>query len=190
MVSQNLMRLILLCVIMLLPTDCNNDVNFTRIIIGRTWTLQGNDSSWYVEDILVKNIPRNNMKESKIMIAYFDSMGLSMDDLSMMPEIRDYNMFFYRSTRATRRYFIEKNTNKAYNANKTYLGNILVGRCGNNSTKWMVSITRNLGTEPDADYVGCKTKDEFLQNECDPSWYETNKNNELVRYYMELKGKK
>jgi len=192
---NHLMKLMLLCITIPIFTVCNNNIEFTRIIEGRNWGLQPDDSCWYTERILIKNAPQNNLEQSKIMIAYFDSIGFSVHELSKMPEIKYYHMFFCKSTRATRRFFIEINdVNErkylTYDANKTYLGDIFVGHCKNDSNKWRISITRNLGTEPDCEYIGAKTRSEFLQNECDSNWYEANKNNELVRYYMELRDKK
>ena len=52
--------------------------------------------------------------------------------------------------------------------------------------KWKISISYNLGTEPDADYIGCKTKDYILYDERDSNFYERHKDDEIVRYYHEL----
>ena len=178
---------------MLLLAACNDNVEFTRIIEGRRWGLQHDNWSWYDEDILVKNISRNkphDLTQSKIMIAYFDSVGLSANDLFEMPEIKYYNMFFYKSTHATRERFVGKKKVSTYNGNKTYLGFISMLRCEDDYTKWKIEIGRNLGTADNFDLQGPNTKDEFLQNECDPDWYEANKDNELVKYYTELRGKK
>jgi hypothetical protein len=109
---MRLNSLMLLCIITPLFAACNNEAEFTRIIEGRTWGLQRSDSSYYREDVLVKNISRNkphDVEQSKMMIAYFDSVGLSIDYLSSeMPEIKLYRMSFYKSTHATRKYFVEK----------------------------------------------------------------------------------
>jgi hypothetical protein len=169
---------------------CNNDIEFTRIIVGKSWGLQPSNISWYRERVLIKNIPQNDTKQSKIMIAYFDSVGPSGNYFSEIPEIKHYLMSFYKSTRATREYFIEKKNVSTYNGNETDLGSVYMGRCKNDPTKWKVIIARNFETTEDYDYLGVNTKDEFLQNECDPDWYEANKNNELVKYYMELREKR
>jgi hypothetical protein len=181
----------------LLFATYNSNIEFTRIIEGRTWGLQPSDSSYYRERVLVRNISRNkphDLEQSKIMIAYFDSVGLSIDDLLKMPEIKYYYMSFYKSTYATRKHFVKGKKVSTYNGNKTYLGVVSMTRCNDDSTKWRVRISRNLGTEDDYDKIGPKTKDEFLQNECDPEydpyWREVNKDNELVKYYMELREKR
>jgi hypothetical protein len=176
---------------------CNNDAEFTRIIEGRTWGLQPSDSSWYEERVLVRNISRNkphDLEQSKMMITYFDSIGLSIDDLLKMPEIRYYSMYFYKSTYATRKHFVKGKKVSTYNGNKTYLGVVSMARCKDDFTKWKVIIDRNLGTSDSFDKIGPDTKDEFLYNECDreydPYWREVNKDNELVKYYMELRDKR
>jgi len=172
-----------------LLAGCNNEVEFTRIVKGRTWALQHYDSTWYKEYVLVKNIPRKKIKQSKIMITYFDSVGLSIDNLREMPEINHYFMYFWKSTLITREHFIEKTYIRNINSNETYLGDIYVGRCKKDFTKWNVVIGINLGTDPDADYTGGHIKEEYLQNDCDPAWYESHKDNDLVKYYMELRNK-
>jgi hypothetical protein len=177
----------------------NNDAEFTRITKVRLCGSQYNDNPWCDEEVLVKNIginKPNDAKQSKVMIAYFDSAGLSKNYLSKMPEIKHYSMSFYRSTHATRRHFLEKKKVSTYNGNKTYLGYIHIGRCEDDSTKWKINISRNLGTADDYDKQGADTKNELLYNECkpywyeNPNWYEANKDNELVKYYMGLRGKR
>ena len=189
------MKLILSYTTILTFTACDNNVEFTRIIVGT-------DSCSYMERVLVKNIPRNNVIQSKIMISYFDSIGLSINNLVESPEIKYYHIFFYKSTDETRRYFIDKNFSVAYDGNETYLGSIGVLRCKRDSTKWKIEISRNLGTAENYDIQGPQTEEQYLQNECDSIWYRhdkhdnlvtyygVDKNNELVKYYMELKNKK
>jgi hypothetical protein len=63
-------------------------------------------------------------------------------------------------------------------------------RCKDDPAKLQIDITRNLGTADNIDKQGPATKKEFLQNECDPDWYKANKDNELVKYYMELRDKR
>ena len=169
---------------------CSNDVEFTRITEGRTQGLQHSDSSYYNERILVKNIAQDYVEQSKIMIAYFDSAGL-VNEFLEKPEINYYKMFFYKSTHATRKYFVEKK-GSTYNGNKTYLGAISMGRCKNDSTKWEIEIARNVGVADNFDEQGPVTEDEFLQNECNPYWHITDRTsgNELAKYYMKLRDRR
>jgi hypothetical protein len=168
----------------------DNDAKFTRITVGQIET--DKDFFYYSERVLVENISRNkpyDVEQSKMMIAYFDSVGLSVDELLKMPEIKLYAMFFFKSTHETRKHFVEKKVS-TYNGNKTYLGSVALVRCKDDPAKWEIDIDRNLGTADSFDHQGPATKNEFLQNECDPDWYEANKDNELVKYYMELKAKR
>jgi len=188
------MRLTNVMTLILLFAACSNNIEYTQITTGKTLGLQYGDSSYYTELVLIKNIPQNNLKQSKIMINYFDSMGLSVHNFEVMPEVKHYFMYFYKSTIATRKYFIAmedapKTKGDAYNENKTSLGYIYMGRC-KESHKLKITIGRNLGTADDFDIRGLNTDRTFLKDECDTNWYNVNKNNELVKYYMELKNKK
>jgi hypothetical protein len=105
-------NLISLSVTVALFMVCSSDVE--KITVGRM-------EDWYIERTLVKNIPRNKVRQSKIMINYFDSVGLTINDILEMPGIKNYTMDFFKLTNVTRRYFIEKR-GSTYNGNKTYLG--------------------------------------------------------------------
>jgi hypothetical protein len=171
----------------------NNDVEFTRITEVRTCGLQYNDNSWCYEKVLVKNISRNkphDAEQSKMMIAYFDSAGLSVNEFLEMPEIKHYRMSFYKSTHETRKYFVEKKKVSTYNGNEIDLGDIYMGRCEDDSAKLKISIDRNLGTSEDYDKLGANAKREFLYNECDPDWYPSKDSKELVKYYVGLRYKR
>jgi hypothetical protein len=124
------------------------------------------------------------------MINYFDSVGLSVDNFLKISGIKHYGMYFYKSTNVTRRYFVE-NQGSTYNGNKTYLGRAYMERCNNSdSTRWRIIVARNLGTADNLEKQGADTKREYLLNDCDPGWYEANKDNMLVRYYMELRSRR
>jgi hypothetical protein len=173
-----------------LGVACNTDAEFTRITVGQIGADE--DFPYYLERVLVENISRNkphDLEQSKMMIAYFDSAGLSVNELLEMPEIKFYSMSFYKSTHETRKLFVEKKRVSTYNGNKTHLGSVIIRRC-EEPTKWRIRITRNLGTADSFDHQGQAIKYEFLQNECDHDWYEANKDNELVKYYMELREKR
>jgi hypothetical protein len=105
---NNLIKLILLGIIMMLFMTYNNDVEFIRIVEGKGCASRPYDNSCYYETVLVKNIHKNAVKQSKIMIAYFDSAGLSVNELLKMSEINYCSMFFYKSTHATMKHFVEK----------------------------------------------------------------------------------
>jgi len=179
----------------LLFTTCDNNVEFVRIIKGKHWGLQPNDSSWYSEYVLVKGVSWDITKRSKMMIAYYDSVGLSINDLKKMPEINHYFMYFYRLTYDTK-YLIEQkedvNIEKlaAYNDGYSYLGYIYVGRCKkDNTTMWKTQIGRNNKTVDNYDVMGPKARADFLQK-YGPCLHEAHEeDNELAKYYNELKNK-
>ena len=153
-------------------------------------------------------MPKDTLEQSKIMIAYFDSVGLSKNYLSSkMPEIRYYSMFFYKSTYITRRHFIEQGKywvenkrvpsavhRRSFDGNKTYLGNILMVHCKDDATKWRVLISRRFRTYEFLKGEGFYVRNALLLNECSYNWYESEKDKErgkvLVEYYMELRNKK
>jgi hypothetical protein len=125
------------------------------------------------------------------MINYFDSVGLSIDDLSQMPEIGYYCVYFYKSTPATRKLFIEKKKisegkDKACVPNEEYLGDIYAVRCKNDPAKWKIGFARNIEPTAGCDHTSLDIQDVYLQNDCDPAWYRANKDSALVKYYMGL----
>ncbi|WP_259281387.1 hypothetical protein [Bacteroides fragilis] len=69
-------------------------------------------------------------------------------------------------------------------------GDICIVRMEESPDKWKIGILYNLGTEPDADYIGCKTKNYILYDERDSNFYENHKDDEIVRYYHELQKRK
>ena len=99
-------------------------------------------------------------------------------------------MGFSKNTCATRRFYLEKQRNVECNSNETYIGAISIAPIRESPGKWKIDISYNLGTEPDADYIGCKTKDYILYDESGSYFYEKHKDDEIVRYYHELQERK
>jgi hypothetical protein len=175
--------------LMLLFVVCNNNVEFKWASGGRV--TQSFDSSTYSETILVKNMPKNKIKQSKTMVAYFDSVGRSINDLTRMSGIEYYSMSFYKSTFATRRYFVKRDPNAhTYNGNKTYLGSVVIMSCKCDSAKWNIHVLRNLGTAREYEYNGPDLAMTTLFDECRSYIPDDEKNEELVRYYMELRNRR
>jgi len=176
--------------VILLFVVCNNNVEFMCTYSGRI-TQGFDDSSFYYETILVKNMPKNKIEQSKTMIAYFDSVGFTINTLSRMSGIKYYSMDFYKSTSATIGYFVKGEPDLyKYNANKTYFGAVTIMRCKSDSTKWSVQIIRNLGTARDYEHDGPDLSRTILLNGCRSYIHDDEKNDELLRYYMELRNKK
>jgi hypothetical protein len=169
-----------------------NDIEFTRIVDEKQAPIDFSDSCWYNETILVKNMPKNHLKRGKIMIAYVDSVGLSRDDLSKMPGIKNYCVSFYKQTRHTIKYFM-KNEYSGRNAFRDIarekIGAVHMVRCEKDPTRWGVRIQKDFG---EADLHGYPELVSYaLFDECMPldlGSYEAR--DELGRYYMELQIKK
>lgn len=152
---------------------------------------RGRDSTYiYTEEILVAHPPKDTLERMKMMINYHDTTGLSLADLKKQGDITFYYMGFEKNTCATRKFHLEKQRNVECNSNETYIGAICIAPIKESPDKWKISISYNLGTEPDADYIGCKTKDYILYDERDSDFYEKHKDDEIVRYYHELQERK
>ena len=133
--------------------------------------------------------PKDTLERMKMMINYYDTAGVSLADLKKQGDITFYYMGFSKNTCATRKFYLEKQRNVECNSNETYIGDICIVRMEESPDKWKISISYNLGTEPDADYIGCKTKHYILYDESG-SYYEKHKDHEIVRYYRELQERK
>jgi len=181
--------------------DLGSNVEYTKIVKGKNkGANRDGDSIYYNEYVLVRNAPKNDFEQSKMMLTYFDNAGSSPDDISRMPGITDYYMSFYKSTYASRKYFIEASK---YWAEKTrtpdswskgfdeivpevYLGTIHIFRCDSSPVKWVIEFYRKTGISEDGWIVDEAT---ILQNECGTHFDYAKKNEELVKYYIELKEK-
>ncbi len=151
---------------------------------------RGTDSTYiYTENILVAHPPKDTLERMKMMINYYDTAGVSLADLKKQGDITFYYMGFSKNTCATRKFYLEKQRNVECNSNETYIGSICIAPIAESPDKWKISISYNLGTEPDADYIGCKTKHYILYDESG-SYYEKHKDHEIVRYYRELQERK
>jgi len=184
------------------------------VVVGVMWLIIGNSKTeftladsginnnnqqpCYDETVLVKNIPKNRIELSKMMISYYDSVGLSIKDFSEMYRINSYHMRFFKSTFMTIRYFVKKKPMSqrlyTYTEEKTYLGTINIWRCKPDSTKYRLVILRNLETATDYEYNGPDVASTTLFSECRShikyNYNDDEKSEELVKYYKELTNKK
>jgi hypothetical protein len=164
---------------------------FIHITTGKGLDTHRTDSTyWYIEDILVAHPPKDTLERMKMMINYHDTTGLSLADLKKRGDITFYYMGFVKNTCATRKFHLEKQMNVKCNSNETYIGAICITRMEESPDKWKIGILYNLGTEPDADYIGPKIKEYILYDERDSDFYEKHKDDEIVRYYHELQKRK
>ena len=138
---------------------------FIHITEGKDLDIHRIDSTYYSESILVAHPPKDTLERMKMMINYHDTTGLSLADLKKQMHVK-------------------------CNDNETYIGSICIARMEESPDKWKIVINYNLGTEPDADYIGTKSKDYILYDERDSNFYEKYKDDEIVRYYHELQERK
>lgn len=145
----------------------------------------------YFESILVTHTPIDTMEQIKMMLNYYDSVGMVLAELKVRNDINYYAMGFWRNTYATRKFYLDNDITMMCNRNKTSIGAVCLwntkelGKC-KRSGKWKIDVSINLGTEPDADYIGTNTRSYLLLDESDPDWWENNKNDELVQYFRKL----
>lgn len=163
---------------------------FIHITEGKDLDVHRIDSTYYSESILVAHPPKDTLERMKMMINYHDTTGLSLADLKKRGDITFYYMGFVKNTCATRKFHLEKQMHVKCNDNETYIGSICIARMEESPDKWKIVINYNLGTEPDADYIGTKSKDYILYDERDSNFYEKYKDDEIVRYYHELQERK
>jgi len=148
-------------------------------------------------NILVEHTPKNKITLQRLMIYHFLRMTSGVDTIQTHSELKSAICTFIKSTPITRRYFTappKYSYGDAYAdgiiTDKTYIGGIAVDRCKDDHTKLMVEIYVSLENNYEYKVRSPKQERHILLNECEPDWYESNKNNELVKYYMELKDKK
>lgn len=159
---------------------------FIHITEGKGLDIHRIDSTYYSESVLVAHPPKDTLERMKMMINYHDTTGLSLADLKKRGDITFYYMGFVKNTCATRKFHLEKQMHVKCNDNETYIGDICIVRMEESPDKWKIVISYNLGTEPDADYIGIKSKEYILYDERDSNFYEKHKDDEIVRYYREL----
>lgn len=163
---------------------------FIHVTKGKNLDITRIDSTYYSEDILVAHPPKDTLERMKMMINYHDTTGLSLEDLKKREDIEFYYMGFVKNTCSTRKFYLEKQMNVKCNYNETSIGAICIVRMEESPDKWYIVISYNLGTEPDADYIGTNSKDYILYDERDSNLYENHKNDEIVRYYHQLQEQK
>ena len=163
---------------------------FIHITEGKNLDIHRIDSTYYTENILVAHPPKDTLERMKMMINYHDTAGLSLADLKKRGDITFYYMGFAKNTCATRKFYLEKQVHVKCNHNETSIGDICIVRMEESPDKWKIEISYNLGTEPDADYIGTKSKEYILYDERDSNFYESHKDDEIVRYYRELQERK
>ena len=185
----------------LLLWACNSTPEFTRVIDGKDVGFPMSTGLWYSEIILVKHTPRDTLERIKMMIAYYDSVGMSLSELKQRGDILGYIMTFWKDTRVTRAYFWETaRLERPYwsrfhsepDPNETLIGDIsafqlddknrYIAKVLSDSAKWGIDLDLNLGDEPDAKYIGANYRCYPLYDESDPDWWEHHKDSTMLQY--------
>jgi len=152
--------------------------------------------------ILVESVPKDKMKLQRLMIHHFLRMTSGVDTIQAQPKLELAVCTFIKSTPITRSYFTDrieyaKHRGHLYNnayadeiaTFKTYIGTVSVMRCEEDAAKLKVRIRVSTGKPLEYNPRYAYEEKHILQNDCDPAWYESNKDNGLVKYYMELRNK-
>jgi len=151
---------------------------------------------YFSTDVLVENVPKDREKLQRLMIYHFLHIFSGIDTLQTYTDVSSFLCTFIKSTSKTRMYFIDKigyRYGDVYTDdiidNKTYIGTIVILRCKEDAKKMVVYVDVSLGKAIEYNPKDSYTEDHTLQNDCDPDWYEANKDNDIVKYYMELRNK-
>jgi uncharacterized protein (TIGR02145 family) len=153
----------------------------------------------YMDFILVENVPKNREALKRLVIYHFLHMASGIDTLQTYPKLFRVGACctFIKSTSKTRKFFIEREKH-SYGEKfeygivtaKTYIGLISIDRCKDDPTKMTVTLGLLLDGIDELNDMSKDEESQVLLNECEPDWYEANKNNDLVKYYTEEAKKK
>jgi hypothetical protein len=160
----------------------------------------------YNDFILVEDVPSGETELKRLMTYYFFDLTSAIDSLQSNSNINRILCTFLKSTPSTRKRFSlteeEKRGRSSYVSagarnslswynNRTYIGKIYISRCKEDETKLDATMYISLGASKDSDFrTGNNKEDKYiLLDECNSDWYEANKDNELVKYFLELKTK-
>lgn len=183
----------------LLLVACNSTPEFTRIINGKDKVGPTSNGLFYGETILVRHTPKDRLDRMKMMIAYYDSVGMHLSELKRRGDIAHYSMQFVKDTRATRKLYLKRDTlasgreitDVETDPNETYIGYIIVFQMDkdkhisevlSDSAKWAIETYINLGDNPDAEYTGVNLRNYLLYDESEPDWWEHHKDTTMLQY--------
>jgi hypothetical protein len=155
--------------------------------------------------IFVENVPNDRKVLKRLMVRNFLDSTSPADSLLSYRNLEFVSCMFLKPTLGTRSRFVGRgrksrtdtytnrygrNAGSWYN-NKTYIGNILINRCKEDTMKLKSTMFLNLGTTNPIRWDECGGPDrdgeeiDILLNECEPDWHIKNKDNELVKLFNE-----
>jgi hypothetical protein len=158
----------------------------------------------YSDFILVENVPKCKTKLKQLMIHHFLDLTSAIDSLQTNSNLNGVYCTFLKSTSRTKKRFTLTDEEKkiasgtylykggrnslSWCNNGTYVGSIFISRCEKDETKYYARMNISLGASNDNDFRTGNIKEDkyILLDECNSDWYETNKNDELVKYFKEF----
>jgi len=149
----------------------------------------------YEEIILIDGITKSMVKKhrnelKRLMIYHYVRLTPPPID-KISTDIDEVHCSFLKSTPKIKKYFKGHRYEFDKICNGCYVGGIYMTYCKKDHTKRYVNM--NIITDTIRYMADCTYQPTIeynkLQNDCDPAWYESNKDNDLVKYYMELRNK-
>lgn len=195
-----LMDLIFVGLVVLLFTFFNNEAVFIFACseIESYPSERDGYTRYYIEHFLIDmyHVPKDKKILKRPMIYNYLRVGSSMESLQKYStDLRAATTEFLKNTPATRGYYIYGRIHDygrhGVKDHKTDIGFIITYRCKDDTAKRFVLMALHKGTANIHEYRSRIPGYDMdtLQNDCDPAWYEANKDNDLVKYYMELRNK-
>jgi len=149
--------------------------------------------------VLMEYVPKDKYILKRALIKnWLEIIEMPLDSLRVRPDRKDFSIHYLKSTYSTREYFAYEEPRRAhwedcYNY-KTVLGCIDVEACENSDSKINIYLRmkkENVDLKAHEglfmEYPPMNT--DTLLYECDETWQERNKDNELVEYFMKIQKK-
>jgi hypothetical protein len=151
--------------------------------------------------VLVKHIPGDRNTLKKLIIKdWVEKTSMSLDTLRRKNDITEYSISYLKSSYYTKIFFTDEHRHSDYWEEsfnrKNFLAHINIEKCENSDS----NITVYMRMLSHADIKRIKEIEEYgtvsifafmsdidtLVYECNNTWYNRNRDNELVKYFMEL----
>jgi len=144
--------------------------------------------------ILVENAPKDRNKLKQLVLEnWIQTLDFPIDSFRIQTDIDFFSVSYIKSVYVTRQFFdYEDKSHRDYenwHNYKTILGKIWIYKCNNNNNVKLSIRTLPIDPKKYDDPI-MKMEEDILLNECDSTWYESNKDNTLVKYFMDSQEKK